>query len=330
MDFTLTVNGSNFISDSVVRWNGSDRPTTFVNGGQLTAQISAADVAFPGAATVTVFTFAGGNSNPATFTVIGPEIHSLAPPSASAGGPGFTLTVNGANFVSGAVVRWNGADRTTTFVNSGQLTAAISAADIAAPGDANLTVVNPGGVVSLGELFTIADFNLSVSPSSVTVSAGQSATYTVLVDASGSFDNAIALTCSLSSPVGTCSLSPTSGTPGAGNFASTLTVQTSPSAALHSPFTSPLEMPAVAFLFWMPLAAFLGTAPAGRRRKASLLFFTVFALLLGYVMLQAGCGGGGDETPSPPPPRAPRTVTVTVTGASGTLQHSVTTTLVIR
>ena len=329
-DFTLTVNGSNFTSDSVVRWNGSDRSTTFVNGGQLTAQIGAADVSAVGTATVTVFTFAGGNSNPATFTVIGPIINSLVPASASGGGPAFTLTVNGTDFVSGAVVRWNGADRTTTFVNSGQLTATIPAADIAVPGDSIVAVANPGGVTSTGAFFTIADFNLSVSPSSATVSAGQSATYTVLVDASGLFDNAVALTCSLSSPVGTCSLTPASATPGFGNFTSTLTVQTSASAALHSPFTSPLEMPAAAFLFWMPLAAFLGTAPADRRRKANLLFFTVFALLLGYVMLQAGCGGGGGEAPSSPRPRAPRTVTVTVTGQSGTLQHSVTATLVIR
>src|SRR5208283_3197331 len=29
-DFTLTVNGTGFVSGSVVNWNGSDRPTTFV------------------------------------------------------------------------------------------------------------------------------------------------------------------------------------------------------------------------------------------------------------------------------------------------------------
>jgi hypothetical protein len=331
-DFTLTVNGSNFISDSVVRWNGSDRPTTFVNSGQLTAQISAADVSVAGSATVTVFTFAGGNSNPATFTVIAPVINSLAPAGASAGGPGFTLTVNGSDFASGAVVRWNGADRTTTFVNSSQLTAAITAADIAAPGTATVTVVNPGGGTSPGVAFAITDFTLSASPSSLTVSAGQSAVYTVTVTAfGGSFDNAVSLSCNLSSAVGTCSFSSPSLTPGAGSATSTLTIQTSPSAALRSPFSAPLEVPAVAFLFWMPLAAVLGAVPAGRRsRKKKILLYTL-TLLLACMMLQAGCGGGGGETrSSAPPPRAPRTVTVTVTGVSGTLQHSTTTTLVIR
>ena len=74
-----------------------------------------------------------------------------------AGGPAFTLTVNGSNFVSGSVVRWNGANRTTTFVSATQLTAAIPAADIAAAGTASVTVQNPppGGAVSNALTFTI-------------------------------------------------------------------------------------------------------------------------------------------------------------------------------
>ena len=127
--------------------------------------------------------------------VTGPLINSLAPTGASAGGPDFTLTVNGSDFDNGAVVRWNGADRTTTFVNGGQLTATIAAADIATPGTATVTVANPGGATSAGVSFAISDFTLGVSPTSMTVSAGQSAAYTVTVTASGgSFDNAVALT----------------------------------------------------------------------------------------------------------------------------------------
>jgi|GEM_PF-2911825 len=68
----------------------------------------------------------------------------LVPDSASPGATGFTLTVNGTGFVSGASVRWNGSARTTTFVNGSQLTATISSADIAAAGTAFVTVLNPG------------------------------------------------------------------------------------------------------------------------------------------------------------------------------------------
>jgi 6-phosphogluconolactonase (cycloisomerase 2 family) len=67
----LTVVGLNFVASSVVRWNGSDRPTTSdaING--LVAQISASDVAAAGTAEVTVFNPApgGGTSNTSTFTI---------------------------------------------------------------------------------------------------------------------------------------------------------------------------------------------------------------------------------------------------------------------
>jgi len=71
LGFTLTVNGSNLVPSSVVQWNGSNRPTVFVSSSQVTAHISAADIAMAGTAAVTVFTPApgGGSSNTATFTI---------------------------------------------------------------------------------------------------------------------------------------------------------------------------------------------------------------------------------------------------------------------
>ena len=83
------------------------------------------------------------------------SLTGLTPSTAVAGGPAFTLTVNGTGFVSGASVRWNGAGRTTTFVNSTQLTAAIPASDIAAAGTSQVTVVNAGAVASNALPFTI-------------------------------------------------------------------------------------------------------------------------------------------------------------------------------
>src|SRR5713101_147883 len=43
--FTLTVNGTGFVSGSVVNWNGSARATTFVSGSQLTATVLSSDIA---------------------------------------------------------------------------------------------------------------------------------------------------------------------------------------------------------------------------------------------------------------------------------------------
>jgi YVTN family beta-propeller protein len=72
VDNQLTVVVQNFVANSVVRWNGSDRPTTgngSING--LIAQISASDIATAGTAAVTVFNPGpgGGSSNPFTFTI---------------------------------------------------------------------------------------------------------------------------------------------------------------------------------------------------------------------------------------------------------------------
>ncbi|MFN0085312.1 MAG: LamG-like jellyroll fold domain-containing protein [Blastocatellia bacterium] len=72
-----------------------------------------------------------------------PTLASLAPAAVIAGAPAFTLTVNGANFVSGATVNWNGAPRATMFVSATQLTAQIPASDVAMIGAANVTASNP-------------------------------------------------------------------------------------------------------------------------------------------------------------------------------------------
>ncbi len=145
--FVLTVKGTNFTENSIVRWNGSDRLTTFVSDTQLSADILSSDISSPGIAAVTVFTPApgGGTSNSINMVLYdpAPSITSLFPTSKLAGGSSFVLTITGANFSTNSIVRWNGSDRPTTFVNSTQITAAISAADIAAIGTAKVTVNNP-------------------------------------------------------------------------------------------------------------------------------------------------------------------------------------------
>ena len=143
--FTLTVNGANFGSNSIVRWNNVDRPTSLISSTQLLATISSADITAAGMALVTV-SGPGGTSNSATFTIRAPQvITALQPSSVEAGGNAFSLTVNGANFGPNSIVRWNNVDQLTTVVSSTQLTAAISSGEIAAPGTALVTVSGPGG-----------------------------------------------------------------------------------------------------------------------------------------------------------------------------------------
>jgi Putative Ig domain len=65
----LTVDGTNFVSTSVVRWSGSNRTTTFVTSTQLRTAIPASDIAAPGTASITVANPGGAISNAVTFTI---------------------------------------------------------------------------------------------------------------------------------------------------------------------------------------------------------------------------------------------------------------------
>jgi hypothetical protein len=175
--FTLTVNGTGFVAASTVRWNGIARTTTFVSATQLRAAITAADLATPGLVAVTVTTAAsgGGTSEPVGFTVTAaaPSVSSLSPASAGAGGAAFTLSVSGNGFVPSSVVRWNGAARTTTFVSTTQLRAAITAVDLATVGPVVVTVATPapGGGISGSLTFTVtAPATAPATPSNPTVS----------------------------------------------------------------------------------------------------------------------------------------------------------------
>lgn len=68
--FTLTVNGTGFVSGATVYWNGSARTTTYVKSTQLTASILSTDVTTAGTATVTVANPSGPQSNAAHFEII--------------------------------------------------------------------------------------------------------------------------------------------------------------------------------------------------------------------------------------------------------------------
>lgn len=104
-------------------------------------------------------------NSPQTVTLTGkgltsypvPTVLSLNPDSVAAGSGGFMLVVSGSGFFQTSVVRWNGADRPTTYYGNGYLQASISAADIAQMGQAKVTVFNPtpGGGETQPTVFTI-------------------------------------------------------------------------------------------------------------------------------------------------------------------------------
>jgi hypothetical protein len=185
--FQLTLTGANFVAESRVRWNGQDRGTTYVSSTELRAAILASDTPTAGTATVAVFTPTpgGGLSNALTFSVENPlpAITSLTPSTAAVGSSAFTLTLKGVNFVDGSVVRWNGQNRTTTYVSATQLTAVIPSTDLLSASVARVTVVNlpTGGGESNAEPFTITNqvpTTTSIMPSA-TLAGAMSVSLTV-------------------------------------------------------------------------------------------------------------------------------------------------------
>lgn len=196
--FTLTVNGSNFVSGSVVQVNGANRTTSFASSTRLTATVPASDVAGAGNLSITVSNPApgGGTSGALTLTVTNPPppaLTSISPGSVLAGSAGFTLTVNGSNFVSGSVVQVNGSNRATTFISATGLTAAVPASDVANAGNLSIKVFNPapGGGTSSALVLTVNNpvpSISSVSPNPVLVLGGN---FTLTVNGSGFVNGSI-------------------------------------------------------------------------------------------------------------------------------------------
>jgi hypothetical protein len=160
----VTLQGTGFVS-------GFGAPTVSVAGAGVIAGEAAvigstmirttlvvASDAPTGAHNLTVTT-SGGTSTPVTFTVNGPPLTPVvsalsATPSgvsqalAPLFGAGFTLTVHGQDFQSGAVVRWGDVNLATTFVSPVELRAEVADLALGTPGNRELRVTNPGGIVS--------------------------------------------------------------------------------------------------------------------------------------------------------------------------------------
>ncbi len=159
----ITATGTGFTSSSTVEWNGTALTTSYVSASSLTALVPAVNLAAAGTAAITV---ADGSSSEAKSSVVdftisaqtAPVISSLAPSMALAGGTAFQLIVTGTNFAPTASLMWNGHSIPTSFDSATQLTAQITAAQIATAASIAVTVVNdpaPGGT-SKATVFTVS------------------------------------------------------------------------------------------------------------------------------------------------------------------------------
>jgi sugar lactone lactonase YvrE len=265
-----------------------------------------------------------------------PAVTTLSPTSAIAGGAAFTLTVNGTNFVSASVVKWNATSLTTTFVSATQLTAAVPASLISTGGTAMVTVFNPtpGGGTSTGVSFNVADFSITNSSGAQTVTAGATATYTITTAAiAGTLPTPITFTASGLPAGAAATFSPTSVTPGASTTMSvTTTSRTSSSSAPIRPLSRPAPGSPKSFPSWMLISALAlllaGIGFANFNHKPIRRLVPVAGLILliisaGYI---SGCASGPAVNPNGTPAG---TYTITVTATSGTDVHTTTAALTV-
>ena len=304
--FVLTVTGDDFAEGAVIRWDGSDRPTTFVNSQRVDAEIGANDLDRGKTVEVSVHNPDGGFSNPGFFRVYTrkPIVTALSPPRTSAGGAGFILTVQGSDFLPESVVEWNGLNRPTTYMSDTELRVSIRTEDIAAGGRFPVTVVNPqpfGGQWSTSHLFSVFDFTASVLPTERTVFQGQSATFSITVEPRfGSFDSPVSL--SFSGTPGDCvtSLSPESVTPGGSPVSATLTIMTrAPAQSGAGTLSRPAGfVPPGAGLLVPLLALFGGFSMIGLLSRRAVWRRLASGGLVCLLVLLSGCGTGGGGDPS--------------------------------
>ena len=163
--------GEQTMPGSQVQWtaNGSTiLTTTFVDSTQLIATVPSFLLSSIGTAAITVVQPSGSTSNQLPFSILGPVISAVTPPSVPAGSNTTTLTVTGANFVAsgppqvssasasalrraneisggGSTVFLNGVAFSTTFINTGTLTISVPASMLISPATYNVQVFNPSG-----------------------------------------------------------------------------------------------------------------------------------------------------------------------------------------
>ena len=225
--------------------------------------------------------------NPATAT-----IGSLSPAYVSAGGAAFTLTVTGTNFTSGATVYWGSTALTTTYVSATQLTAAVTSTQIASEGIATISVLAPDGGYSNTLAFAI-DTASAAAPtftsSTVTVTAGTAATYSVTLPATAGNVAVTCLnlpagaSCSYSSTTNAVTITTTPATP-AGSYQVTIVFTES----VTSTTTAGILLPILLLpLLWM-------------RRKlmkqGAWLTVCLAVILLAGTIFAVGCGGTSKST----------------------------------
>ena len=177
-----------------------------------------------------------------------------------------------------------------------------------------------------------ADFSISSAQTKNTVTNGSSAIYTLTVSpVGGPFTNTINLSCQGAPAQTTCTLSPSTTTPASKAVTATLTIKTTVSHAELRPLRPARNELTYAVVMQLPGLGLFGIVfTRSKRWRKKLCLLMVLMLLLAGLLFMFACAGGTGIGPQTQPGTTPGTYTITVSGISGTLRHSLPFTLTVQ
>ncbi|HEY3330731.1 MAG TPA: IPT/TIG domain-containing protein [Capsulimonadaceae bacterium] len=171
-DFTLTVNGSKFVSGAVVSIGATTLTTTFIGTTKLTAVVPSSTVGSVGGKQITVTNPGASASTASTLTVNYPipSITSMTPTTLLRGSGATTLTITGKGFQDVSTVKVAGTAQAATLNQDGTLSTTLAPGSLASAGPVNIAVFNPtpGGGTSGSSVLTVTNpvpTVTSISPS---------------------------------------------------------------------------------------------------------------------------------------------------------------------
>lgn len=333
----MTITGTGFLTGATVSLGGTAATGLIVVSSTSITATTAAHMAGAVSIVVTNSDAQTGTLSNGYSYVASPAVTSLTPSAGPTTG-GTALSITGTGFLTGATVSFGGTAATGVAVASSTSITATAPSHTA--GTVDVVVTNPdgqSGKLAGGYAYSVAEVSLGLGvpygdPNSVTIAAGQTASYTLSIGGGGMSGTA-ALSCT-GAPLGaTCSLPSSQAFDATTPTTFTFKVATTPriTAALPRPAFAPVSSTPASWLWTMALGMLFVPethAPKWSARRWRRRLWLAPLILLFF---SVSCGGGGMGNTQPQQNGTPSgTYGVVVQASSGSNTESSSLTLIVQ